>query len=66
MNPDSFIVMASSNEFARKILNSPAFAEPCLVHSAKAVLRPDNWLVVLLPPHPLPHPLNTNLNAGCS
>ncbi|KZT67633.1 cytochrome P450 [Daedalea quercina L-15889] len=39
-----FIVMASTNEFSRKILNSPTHAEPCLVHSAKAVLRPDNWV----------------------
>ena len=38
-----FIVMASSNEYARKILNSPSFAEPCLVHSAKQILRSDNW-----------------------
>ncbi|KAG1758010.1 cytochrome P450 [Suillus lakei] len=39
-----FIVMASSNEFSRKILNSPAHAEPCLVHSAKQILMPDNWV----------------------
>ncbi|KAM6498365.1 cytochrome P450 sterol C22-desaturase [Amanita muscaria] len=39
-----FIVMASSNEYARKILNSPSFAEPCLVHSAKQILRSDNWV----------------------
>ncbi|KAJ7655263.1 cytochrome P450 [Mycena polygramma] len=39
-----FIVMASSNEYARKILNSPTYAEPCLVHSAKQVLLPDNWV----------------------
>lgn len=39
----SFIVMASSNEYSRKILNSPTHAEPCLVHSAKAILRPENW-----------------------
>ncbi|PFH54738.1 hypothetical protein AMATHDRAFT_72496 [Amanita thiersii Skay4041] len=39
-----FIVMASTNEYARKILNSPSYAEPCLVHSAKQVLRPDNWV----------------------
>ncbi|KAF5323338.1 hypothetical protein D9611_003464 [Ephemerocybe angulata] len=39
-----FIVMASSNEYSRKILNSPGYAEPCLVHSAKQVLRPDNWV----------------------
>jgi hypothetical protein len=41
----SFIVMASSNEFSRKILNSPTYAEPCLVHSAKQILRADNWYV---------------------
>jgi C-22 sterol desaturase len=45
--------MASSNEYARKILNSPSFAEPCLVHSAKAVLRPDNWLVIPPPVYPV-------------
>ncbi|KAJ7102386.1 cytochrome P450 [Mycena belliarum] len=39
-----FIVMASSNEYARKILNSPTYAEPCLVHSAKSILLPDNWV----------------------
>ncbi|KAI0367526.1 cytochrome P450 sterol C22-desaturase [Pilatotrama ljubarskyi] len=39
-----FIVMASSNEFSRKILNSPNHAEPCLVYSAKQILRPDNWV----------------------
>lgn len=39
----SFIVMASSNDYARKILNSPAHAEPCLVHSAKQILRAENW-----------------------
>jgi len=36
--------MASTNDFARKILNSPNHAEPCLVHSAKQILRPDNWV----------------------
>ncbi|KAK0198993.1 cytochrome P450 [Armillaria mellea] len=39
-----FIVMASSTEYARKILNSPTYAEPCLVHSAKQVLLPNNWV----------------------
>ncbi|EIN13415.1 cytochrome P450 sterol C22-desaturase [Punctularia strigosozonata HHB-11173 SS5] len=39
-----FIVMASSNEFSRKILNSPNHAEPCLVYSAKQILLPDNWV----------------------
>lgn len=35
--------MASSNEYARKILNSPTYTEPCLVHSAKQILLPENW-----------------------
>ncbi|KAL0950655.1 hypothetical protein HGRIS_007442 [Hohenbuehelia grisea] len=39
-----FIVMASTNEYARKILNSPTYAEPCLVYSAKKVLLPENWV----------------------
>ncbi|WVW79241.1 hypothetical protein I302_101207 [Kwoniella bestiolae CBS 10118] len=39
-----FIVIGSSNEMARKILNSPNHAEPCLVASAKKVLSPDNWV----------------------
>ena len=39
----SFIVMASKNEYSVKILNSPNHAEPCLVHSAKQILMPDNW-----------------------
>lgn len=47
MNADSqnsFIVIGSSNEMARKILNSPNHAEPCLVASAKKVLLPENWV----------------------
>lgn len=35
--------MASSNEYARKILNSPSYAEPALVHSGKQILSPENW-----------------------
>ena len=35
--------MASSNEYSRKILNSPNHAEPCLVYSAKQIICPDNW-----------------------
>ncbi|CEQ39211.1 SPOSA6832_00718, partial [Sporobolomyces salmonicolor] len=34
----SFIVIASTTEYARKILNSSTLAEPCLVRSAKQVL----------------------------
>jgi len=43
----SFIVIASSNEFSRKIMNSPTYAEPCLVHSAKQILCSDNWYACL-------------------
>ncbi|WFD01811.1 sterol 22-desaturase [Malassezia obtusa] len=39
-----FIVIASSTDFSRKILNSPIYAEPCLVASAKKVLSHDNWV----------------------
>ncbi|KAF9454987.1 cytochrome P450 sterol C22-desaturase [Macrolepiota fuliginosa MF-IS2] len=39
-----FIVMASSNEYSRKILNSPTYAEPALVHSGKQVIGSDNWV----------------------
>ncbi|EIW86362.1 cytochrome P450 sterol C22-desaturase [Coniophora puteana RWD-64-598 SS2] len=39
-----FIVMASTNEHSRKILNSPNHAEPCLVYSAKKVLMAENWV----------------------
>lgn len=35
--------MASTNEFARKIFNSPTYAEPWLVASANEILQPDNW-----------------------
>jgi hypothetical protein len=35
--------MASSNEYARKILNSPQYAEPCIVASGRQILGPKNW-----------------------
>ena len=38
-----FIVLSSTTEYTRKILNSPTYTEPCLVASAKQVLCPDNW-----------------------
>ena len=40
----SFIVIGSSNEMVRKILNSPNHAGPCLVYAAKKVLLPENWV----------------------
>ncbi|KAJ7225972.1 cytochrome P450 [Mycena pura] len=39
-----FIVIASSNDYSRKILNSPTYAEPCLVNSAKQILLSENWV----------------------
>lgn len=39
----SFIVIASTTELSRKILNSPNHAEPCLVHAAKQIILPNNW-----------------------
>ncbi|CAO1635050.1 unnamed protein product [Sympodiomycopsis kandeliae] len=39
-----FIVVASSTEHTRKILNSPVYTEPCLTGSAKKVLCHDNWV----------------------
>jgi C-22 sterol desaturase len=35
--------MAASNQHSRKILNSPTYAEPCIVAAAKHILFPDNW-----------------------
>ncbi|KAK7064617.1 cytochrome P450 [Favolaschia claudopus] len=39
-----FIVMSSSKDYSRKILNSPTYAEPWLVHAAKHILLPENWV----------------------
>ncbi|BGP67982.1 Cytochrome P450 61 [Rhodotorula toruloides] len=39
-----FIVIASTTDYARKILNSSSATEPCLVRSAKQILLPENWV----------------------
>ncbi|GAA5990567.1 hypothetical protein JCM10908_003134 [Rhodotorula pacifica] len=39
-----YIVIASTTEYARKILNSSSHTEPCLVKSAKDILLPENWV----------------------
>ena len=39
-----FIVIASTRDFARKILQSPKFVKPCLVDVAVKILRPSNWV----------------------
>lgn len=41
---DRFVVIASTCEISRKILNSPAYAEPTVVDSMKHILCPDNWV----------------------
>ncbi|KAH9176994.1 cytochrome P450 [Lactarius sanguifluus] len=59
-----FIVMASTTEYSRKILNSPGHAEPCLVYSAKQILLPENWVFLTGKEHVayrrgLNHPLHS-------
>jgi C-22 sterol desaturase len=39
-----FVVIASTCELSRKILNSPAYAEPAVVASMKHILCNDNWV----------------------
>lgn len=37
-SPLSFIVIASTTDYSRKILNASSYTEPCLVRSAKQIL----------------------------
>ncbi|OCH93200.1 cytochrome P450 sterol C22-desaturase [Obba rivulosa] len=46
-----FIVMSSSSEYSHKIMNSPNYAEPALVHSAKKVMVDDNWIFLMSKVH---------------
>jgi C-22 sterol desaturase len=39
-----FVVIASTCELSRKILNAPAYAEPAVVDSMKHILCGDNWV----------------------
>ncbi|GMM53067.1 C-22 sterol desaturase [Starmerella bacillaris] len=39
-----FVVIASTRDLARKVLNSPAYARPCVVDVAIKLLRPSNWV----------------------
>ncbi|KAI8879918.1 cytochrome P450 [Backusella circina FSU 941] len=41
---DRFVVIASTCELSRKILNAPAYAEPAVVASMKHILCNDNWV----------------------
>lgn len=47
LNPllcNRFVVIASTCELSRKILNAPAYAEPAVVDSMKHILCDDNWV----------------------
>ncbi|KAN0071516.1 Cytochrome P450 [Elaphomyces granulatus] len=39
-----FVVIASSRDLARKVLNSPAYVKPCVVDVAHKLLGKDNWV----------------------
>ena len=39
-----FVVIASTRDMARKVLNSPSFVKPCVVDVAQKLLRPTNWV----------------------
>ncbi|KAG1504963.1 hypothetical protein G6F52_012133 [Rhizopus delemar] len=41
---DRFVVIASTCELSRKILNAPAYAEPAVVNSMRHILCADNWV----------------------
>ncbi|PNS16947.1 Cytochrome P450 61 [Sphaceloma murrayae] len=39
-----FVIIASTRDVARKVLNSPAYVKPCVVDVAQKLLRPNNWV----------------------
>ncbi|KAL7962837.1 cytochrome P450 [Trichoderma compactum] len=39
-----FVVIASTRDMARKVLNSPAYVKPCVVDAAYKLLGEDNWV----------------------
>ncbi|KAF2004672.1 cytochrome P450 61 [Amniculicola lignicola CBS 123094] len=39
-----FVVLASTRDMARKVLNSPTYVKPCVVDAAHKLLRPTNWV----------------------
>lgn len=41
---DRFVVIASTRDLARKVLNSPAYVKPCVVDVAHKLLGADNWV----------------------
>lgn len=39
-----FVIIASTRDVARQILNAPAYVKPCVVDVAHKLLRPENWV----------------------
>lgn len=39
-----FVVIASTRDLSRKILQSPRYVQPCVVDAAVKILRPTNWV----------------------
>lgn len=39
-----FVIIASTRDMARKVLNSPTYVKPCVVDAAHKLLRPNNWV----------------------
>ncbi|GMG19666.1 unnamed protein product [Ambrosiozyma monospora] len=39
-----FVVIASTRDLARKVLQSPSYVKPCVVDVAVKILRPTNWV----------------------
>ncbi|KAH0532348.1 hypothetical protein TsFJ059_001050 [Trichoderma semiorbis] len=46
-----FVVIASTRDMARKVLNSPAYVKPCVVDAAYKLLGEDNWVFLDGKPH---------------
>ncbi|KAK5175423.1 RNA polymerase C-22 sterol desaturase [Saxophila tyrrhenica] len=39
-----FVIISSTRDMSRKVLNSPAYVKPCVVDVAHKLLRPENWV----------------------
>ncbi|ORY74124.1 cytochrome P450 [Protomyces lactucae-debilis] len=46
-----FVVIASTKDLSRKILNSPMYVQPCVVDAAKKILMKTNWVFLDGKPH---------------
>jgi C-22 sterol desaturase len=50
-NAIRFVVIASTKDLSRKILNSPMYVQPCVVDAAKTILMKTNWVFLDGKPH---------------